>query len=182
MCWRRTNSQLAKQLIAEDDKIDILEEAITPFVAKLTQEELSGDQSNRGIELLYIVNDLEHIGDVISKNIMGHANKKIEQQLAFSESGLQDIRGLHRETLRTLEIAVAAFASGDRSLAGQALARKDEVHAMERELYKAHLERLSQGYRESQETSAIHLDLLSDLERINFHASQIGAAVLSLPK
>jgi phosphate:Na+ symporter len=178
----KNDSQLAKQLIIDDDKIDTLEEAITPFVAKLTQEDLSGDQPNRGVELLYIVNDLEHIGDVISKNIMGHANKKIEQQLAFSENGLQEIRGLHRETLKTLEIAIAAFASGDRALAGQALARKDEVHTMERALYKTHLERLSQGYKESQETSTIHLDVLSDLERINFHASQIGAAVLSLPK
>ncbi len=176
------DAQLAKELVAEDDKIDTLEEAITPFVARLTQEELSGDQSNRGVELLYIVNDLEHIGDVISKNIMGHAIKKIELQLAFSEGGREDIRRLHRETVRTLEIAIDAFASGDRALAAQALARKDEVHALERELYKQHLDRLSQGYRESRETSTIHLDLLSDLERINFHASQVGAAVLALPK
>lgn len=178
----RNDPQLARQLILEDDKLDILEEAITPFVAKLSQEDLSGDQPSRGVELLYIVNDLEHIGDVISKDIMGHAGKKIEQQLVFSESGLQDIRDLHRETVKTLETAIAALAAGDRTLAAQALARKDEVHAMERGLYKKHLDRLAQGYKESQETSAIHLDLLSDLERINFHASQIGAAVLSLPK
>ena len=174
--------KLAQQLVSDDDKVDTLEEAITPYVAKLTQEDLSGDQPDRGVELLYIVNDLEHIGDVISKNIMGHAAKKIGQQLVFSEEGLNDIRGLHREALKTLEIAIAAFAAGDRALAGQALARKDEVHARERELYKKHLGRLQQGLKESQETSTIHLDLLSDLERINFHASQIGAAVLSLPK
>ncbi|HTY08877.1 MAG TPA: PhoU domain-containing protein, partial [Candidatus Edwardsbacteria bacterium] len=95
---------------------------------------------------------------------------------------LNEIRRLHRETLTTLETAIAAFASGDRALAQQALDRKDEVHALERELYRTHLGRLQQGYKESQETSTIHLDLLSDLERINFHASQIGAAVLSLPK
>lgn len=174
--------KLAQQLVSDDDKVDTLEEAITPFVAKLTQEDLSGDQSNRGVELLYIVNDLEHIGDVISKNIMGHASKKIGQQLVFSDEGVGDLRELHREVLRTLEIAIAAFAAGDRMLAGQALARKDEVHARERELYKKHLARLQLGLKESQETSTIHLDLLSDLERINFHASQIGAAVLSLPK
>ena len=179
--FAKDDLQLQKQLRLDDDDVDTLEEAITPFVARLSQEELSGDQSNRGIELLYIVNDLEHIGDVISKNIMGHAGKKIEQQLVFSEQGLQDLRQLHGETLKTLEIAIGAFASGDRALASQALARKDEIHALERELYKKHLGRLQMGYKESQETSTIHLDLLSDLERINFHASQVGAAVLQLP-
>ena len=49
---------------------------------------------------------------------------------------------------------------------------------MERELYKKHLERLQKGLKESRETSTIHLDLLSDFERINFNASQMGASIL----
>ncbi|MDO9391713.1 MAG: Na/Pi symporter [bacterium] len=68
----KNDSLLQQQLVDEDDKVDLLEEAITPYVAKIAQQELSGDQSNRGIKLLYVVNDLEHIGDVISKNIWVH--------------------------------------------------------------------------------------------------------------
>lgn len=178
----KNDISLKNQLVADDDKVDLLEEAITPYVARITQEDLSGDQSSRGVELLYIVNDIENIGDVISKNIMGHAGKKIEQHLVFSEEGLREIKHLHRETLTTLEMAIGALASGDIELAQKAHNRKDQVLALEKELYKKHLERLQMGYKESRETSTMHLDLLSDFERINFHASQIGAALLGRAK
>ena len=174
----KNDSQLLKQLVDEDDKVDLLEEAITPYVAKIAQQELSGDQSDRGIKLLYVVNDLEHIGDVISKNIMGHARKKTDGQLAFSQEGLDDLREIHRQTMTTLELAIGAFAANDAGLARRAQERKDTVYLMERELYKRHLDRLQKGLKESRETSTIHLDLLSDFERINFNASQMGASIL----
>jgi len=178
----KNDISLRNQLVADDDRVDLLEEAITPYVARITQEDLSGDQSSRGVELLYIVNDIENIGDVISKNIMGHAGKKIEQHLAFSEDGLKEIKLLHRETLNTLEMAIGALASGDLALAQKAHNRKDQVLSLEKELYKKHLERLQMGFKESRETSTMHLDLLSDFERINFHASQIGAALMGRAK
>lgn len=178
----KNDISLRNQLVADDDKVDLLEEAITPYVARITQEDLSGDQSSWGVELLYIVNDIENIGDVISKNIMGHAGKKIDQHLSFSEEGLNEIRSLHKETLTTLEMAIGALASGDMELAKKAQNRKDQVLLLEKELYKKHLGRLQMGYKESRETSTMHLDLLSDFERINFHASQIGAALLGRTK
>jgi phosphate:Na+ symporter len=174
----KNDTQLQQQLVADDDKVDLLEEAITPYVAKIAQQELSGEQSDRGIKLLYVVNDLEHIGDVISKNIMSHVQKKIDGQLAFSQEGLSELREIHRQTMTTLDIAIGAFAANDPGLARQALERKDTVYAMEREFYKKHLDRLQKGLKESQETSTIHLDLLSDFERINFNASQMGASIL----
>lgn len=174
----KNDSLLQQQLVDEDDKVDLLEEAITPYVAKIAQQELSGDQSDRGIKLLYVVNDLEHIGDVISKNIMGHVRKKIDGQLAFSQEGLNDLREIHRQTMVTLDLAIGAFAANDAGLARRALERKEQVYLMERELYKKHLERLQKGLKESRETSTIHLDLLSDFERINFNASQMGASIL----
>ena len=174
----KNDSLLQQQLVDEDDKVDLLEEAITPYVAKIAQQELSGDQSNRGIKLLYVVNDLEHIGDVISKNIMGHVRKKIDGQLAFSQEGLCDLREIHRQTMATLELSIGAFAANDAGLARRAQERKEQVYLMEREFYKKHLDRLQKGLKESRETSTIHLDLLSDFERINFNASQMGASIL----
>ncbi|MDP2806960.1 MAG: Na/Pi cotransporter family protein, partial [bacterium] len=125
----KNDAQLQQQLVDDDDKVDLLEEAITPYVAKIAQQELSGEQSNRGIKLLYVVNDLEHIGDVISKNIMGHVRKKIDGQLAFSQEGLCDLREIHRQTMITLDLAIGAFAANDAGLARQALERKDSVYA-----------------------------------------------------
>lgn len=178
----KNDMALRNSLVADDDKVDLLHEAITPFVAKIAQEDLSSDQSSRGVELLYILNYIENIGDVISKSIMSQAGKKIEHLLSFSPEGLKDIEQLHRETLRTMDLAIGALASGDLDLAGQAQARKDQVLRLEKELYKKHLERLQMGLKESRETSSLHLDLLGDFERINFHASQIGAVLLGRSK
>ena len=64
-------------------------------------------------------------------------------------------------------MAISAFASNDRDLADRVLRNKEELGIMERELVQAHLDRLRKGFRESIDTSHIHLDIIGNLARIN---------------
>jgi len=166
------------RLVQEDDKVDILEEAITPYLASLSQEELTKEQSEREVMLLYIVDDLEHIGDIVSKSLMVFANRKIETGFTFSDDGFQEIKHYHGEVLKTLKMAINVLATFDLNLAKEVAQRRLIMNQHQKELHRAHINRLREGLKESLETSTIHLDVLSDLERINYHASNIAFAIL----
>ncbi|MEW6685586.1 MAG: Na/Pi cotransporter family protein [Candidatus Edwardsbacteria bacterium] len=176
--FKKNDKSLCEKIVSEDDKVDTLEEAITLYLTKISTEELSEEQSKRTHELLYIVDNLEHIADVISKSLMVYAQKKISSGFYFSEEGFEEIKRLHQETILSFEIAISAIANNDYQLASEVIRRKEEILNLKRQLHDAHLHRLQQGLKESLETSTVHLDLLSDLERINFLTAEICEAML----
>ncbi len=168
-----------RRIVAGDDEVDRLEGAITGFLARVSQEELSPALSRRTVALFYVTDELEHIADVVSKNIMAHCRKKMEEGLAFSAEGLAEIGQFHAEVEQSLTQAIAALATWDRKLAIGLVERRAWGVERRRELHDRHLGRLSQGLKETMDTSSVHLDMIADIERINFHCSQIGQAVLN---
>ncbi|MEO0073371.1 MAG: Na/Pi cotransporter family protein [candidate division WOR-3 bacterium] len=166
-----------RRIIAADDEVDRLEESITAFLAKVPQEGIGPELSKRTVALFYVTDELEHIGDIISKNLMNYARRKINENLAFSDEGLADISGFHQEVKRRLEMANAALATWDRELSERLMQERQWGVDRKRELHNRHLDRLSAGLKETIDTSTIHLDIIADLERINFHCSQIGEAI-----
>ena len=80
---------------------------------------------------------------------------------------MSEILSFHRKVLDNFDTAVSAFTSNDRDLADTVLRNKEELSSVERELVQAHLDRLRRGFRESIETSHIHLDLIGNLARVN---------------
>ncbi len=166
-----------RELVATDDQVDRLEEEITGFLARISQEELSERVSRRVVALLYITDELEHIADITSKNLMTYARKRIEQGLAFSAEGLEEIERFHGEVGENLKNAVACVATWDTELAARVVEKKDWGVVRQRELHRRHFERLGRGLKETMDTSTVHLDFISDLERINFHCCQIAASV-----
>ncbi len=176
--FKTNDEELMKALVSEDDRLDTLEEEITSYLTRVSQEELTPGDSKRGVSLLYAVDELEHIGDLVSKNLMGYARKKIKEGFYFSDEGFEEIQAFHQEVLTTLQMAIDALATSNRSLAKQVVARRAEMNQLLKDLHNAHLLRLRKGLKETMETSTVHLDLISDLERANFHATNIGYAIL----
>ncbi len=169
---------LRERLIEEDDKIDTLEEAITPYLTMLSQKEMSDEEAQRAVSLLFIVKNLELIGDIVTKSLMDLALKKITVSPRFSKEALARIEQYHGEIEKTFQMAIDSFASQDRRLAEEVIRRKSEMNKLERELHKEHLALLHGRKEEVTETSTIYLDVISDLKRINSLASGIAYAVL----
>lgn len=176
--FRTNDLALAEELQARDDVVDRLEEHIKHYLTRLTEQELTPEQSKREVSLLFMIQDLENIGDIVDKNLMELAKKKIASRLEFSAEGAKDIEHLTRLVAENLNLAVAAYATQDADLAQKLLRHKLNITRAERELKQAHIRRLHDGVKESMDTSAIHLDVLSNLERINSHATNIAFVVL----
>lgn len=161
-----------------DDVVDLLNNEIKAYITKLREQALNREESRREVALLTFANDLENIGDVVDKNLMELAKKKIALGVEFSPDGHTELAAFFQRVMENYEIAVSAFASRDRELAGQLLRHNQHMTEWEQELRNRHFHRLHEGLKESFETSAIHLDILSNLRRINEHLSAVAYAIL----
>jgi phosphate:Na+ symporter len=172
-CAFNTKDNSFLQKVADlDTKVDTLHQAIIPFLAKLSQEELTQQQSEQCMNYMYIQNELESIGDIIDKNVMALAVKKVNHNLVFSEEGFHELEHLIYRIKLHFEMLIPALEKDDTAQARRIL----ESHKKkEEEKYKRlHIERLYRGQAESIATSAVHLDLISYFSRINNHIAYIA--------
>lgn len=179
--FRTDNPELQEEVERRDDQVDHLEREIKLYLTRLSQPAMSQDLSRKEIGLLGFIGNLENIGDIIDKNLMELASKKIYQARRFSEAGEAELLEFHALVSKNLERAIAAFATGDRALAQEVLDQRQLVRQRERELRQSHLDRLRAGLAESLETSEIHLDVLTNLKRINSHITAIVYPIIEEP-
>jgi len=176
--FRTGDEDLRKRIVEDDDKVDLLQESITPYLTRLSQEELTEEQSEREVALIKIVSELERIGDLISKQLMVYAQKKIKEGFYFSKEGFREIIDFQGQVEEGLSLAIGVLTTFDPALARRLIELRNPLHERFRELQAAHISRLCEGRKESLDTSTIHLDLLDDIERIGFHVTNIGSILL----
>src|SRR5581483_7329131 len=174
----RDDEWLMRQVIARDDVIDRLEEDIKQFLIQLSANSLTEEQAERETALIFVIANLEEIGDVIEKNLMELADKKIRGGHVFSQQGWMEIKDLHAMVVENLELALSALAAHDDAIAEKVIRHKSRINLLERQLRQTHIGRLHEGLPESIDTSSLHLDLLSSLQRANSLAAGIAYAVL----
>lgn len=171
-------AKLLAEIGREDDVVDALHEAIKLYLARLAAEDLDEDERRRASDIMTFAINLEHMGDIIDRNLKELAEKKIRQNLSFSPEGRADIAAMFAQTLENLKVGTGLFMSGDARLARRLIAEKSELRALERDATEAHLARIRDGRKESIETSALHLDILRDLKRINAHILSVAYPIL----
>ncbi len=163
---------------AADDEVDDLHEAIKLYLTRLMRDELNDEDSERAVDIITYTINLEHVGDIIDKNLMELASKKRRLRLQFSKQGLDDIRAMHARVMDTLHLSLNVFMSAGTDSARNLIARKTELRQMEMAATEKHLERLRSGRPESIMTSAIHVDVIRDFKRINSHLTSVAYPVL----
>jgi phosphate:Na+ symporter len=161
-----------------DNAVDRLDEAIKLYVTKLTRGALSEEEGHRAMEIISFAINLEHIGDIIEKNLSELAAKKIKLQTQFSPAGAAELEAFHGRILDSLKLAFAVFLSGAPADARRLLDQKAEMRAAELQASDRHLERLREGRPETLETTSLHLDVLRDLRRIHSHIVSVAYPVL----
>jgi len=185
MMLRQTNVALMtddRRLVADiermDNAVDKLHEAIKLYVTKITRESLDDRESRRAMEIIAFTINLEHIGDIIDKNLMELATKKIRNRLSFSDEGAAELEDFHRRVMESFKLALSVFISGDLKIARQLVEEKVAVREAERAAAESHFARLREGRAASVETSSLHLDILRDLKRIFSHICSVAYPVL----
>ncbi|MBI2343797.1 MAG: Na/Pi cotransporter family protein [Deltaproteobacteria bacterium] len=171
--------QLIADVDQQDDYIDRLEKAIRFFLARLSQESLTPQQSRTQIRLLRIAGNFEEIGDAISKEMKVLARKQCDKQCTFSGEGWRELRNFHSHVDEIFTMTIACLTTRDAVLAGKIEVKTEALTELETYSRATHLQRLNEKLRESIETSSIHLDLLRILARVAAKLQQIAKLAIS---
>jgi phosphate:Na+ symporter len=172
---------LVDQVSKADNAVDGLDEAIRLYLTKLTRGSLDEREGKRAMEIISFAINLEHIGDIIDKNLSELATKKIKRRFQFSPEGTEELSAFHKRIMDSLRIAFGVFMSGDASEARKLLAEKVALRNAELAATETHLDRLREGRPEAIETTSLHLDVLRDLRRIHSHICSVAYSVLNVP-
>jgi phosphate:Na+ symporter len=163
-----------QEIKALDNEVDRLQEEVKLYLTRLTREPLSEADSRKAFDLILFTTNLEHVGDIIDKSLLELAAKKQRLKVEFSPAGWAEIQSLHTRVVEQMRLAITVFLTGDVSMARELVAEKDRIRTAEREAMESHLQRLRDGTLASIDTSALHLDILRDLKRINAHVTSVA--------
>ena len=167
-----------QEIEQQDDVVDSLHEEVKFYLTRLSRQELDPSESRRVVEILTFTTNLEHIGDIIDKNLLELATKKIKEGTQFSSAGLQELEEMHGEVLGNLKLALSLFMNADVRLARRLMEQKVHIRELERKFADAHYARIRDGRPESLGSSSLHLDVLRDLKRINSHVTSVAYPIL----
>lgn len=150
-----------------DDLIDNAHSDTKLYLAELNRGPLSEEEAGRSVEITGYAINLEHIADLISKDLLGLVEKRHLKSITFSPEGWAEINRMHDRVLANMRLAMNVLVSGDAESARQLVEEKDLMREIERNSREAHLRRLQSGVQESIDTSDMHLEAIRALKQIN---------------
>jgi phosphate:Na+ symporter len=175
----KTNDRaLAERLRKMDDVVDDLYTAVKLYLTQISREALEEADGRRWADIVSFTINMEQVGDIIERIIIELEEKKIDKGRNFSDAGMAEICDLHARLIANLRLGLSVFLNGDLKSAQELLAQKVLFRDLERAYADSHLARLAENTQDSIETSSLHLDLISDLKRINSHISSMAYPIL----
>jgi len=175
---RRNDLGLAERLRRMDDEVDTLYSSIKFYLTQISREALSEREGRRWTDIVSFTINMEQLADIIERVLQDVEDKKIRKNRSFSEAGMAEICHLHERLLANLRLAMSVFLDGHVRDAQKLLEEKARFRDLEHEYAANHIARLRDNTTQSIETSSLHLDLLSELKRINSHLCGVAYPIL----
>ncbi len=171
------NKDTIRSVFQNEKIINEMEKIMTSFLVQVDNLSLTEEQHQVIKNLFYTVSDLERVGDH-AENIAELADNMRKDEVTFSKKGFKDMKLIAEETILALESALKAREFSSASEAMQEADYERNVDKLEDELREKHIQRLSKG-KCVPESGVVFLDLISNLERIADHATNIAGYVVS---
>ena len=168
--------ELAQSIREDEERCDHYEDIIGTYLVQLSSRTMSQCESEEATELLKTIGDFERISDH-AVNVLESAEELREKGLAFSGMAQEEYGVLAGAVREILHLAINAFAAGDSAAAAQVEPLEEVIDRLKEQMRTRHILRMQRGAC-SIEAGFVWSDLLTDLERISDHCSNIAGCVL----
>lgn len=152
-----------------DDVLDKLNMAIKSYLGSLDVDAMTEADHQRVEDILTFAHNLEYAGDIVEKNLMGLASKRLKRGLGFAAKDQAELTAALNRLTANLQAAASVFMSDDVKAARMLAAEKETFRDMEAAATQAHFSRLRAGGTQLTEASALQLDVLRDIKQVNTH-------------
>ena len=170
------DGKLAEEVRAQEEKTDHYEDLLGTYLVKLSARPLSADDNRQAAKLLRVISDFERIGDH-AVNLLRSAEEMGEKELLFTDAARGELSVLTGAVEEILDRSLGAFLADDWEGAVQVEPLEQVIDALKEEMRTRHILRLQRGEC-GVEAGFVWSDLLTDLERVADHCSNIAGCVI----
>lgn len=170
------NQKSAEHIREDEAKTDHYEDIIGSYLVKLSARKIGESDSALAAEYLRIIGDFERIADH-SVNILESAEEMQQKGIAFSAAALQEYSTMAGAVREVTALAYDSFVSGDVQAARQVEPLEQVIDDLKEEMRTRHIRRMQQGSC-GIEAGFIWSDLLTNLERVSDHCSNIACCMI----
>ena len=171
----RDGSRVEK-ILEREKNIDNLTKAITAYLVKLCNSNLTKQENTNATGMFHIVNDMERIGDH-AENIIEMTQQMIADDLELSKKGIDDLKKMAEESLKSVRNCIIALSDNDIDFAEKVIKEEERVVNLEKQIRGEHMQRLTSGECNPR-VGVIFLDALTNLERVSDHALNVAQGVI----
>lgn len=177
-CIDSYSSKLAEQVQYRENRCDHYEDILGTYLVKLSTRSISAEDSNEAAKLLKIIGDFERISDH-AVNLTEAAKELQDKDLRFSAAAKAELQVLNNAVREIIGLAQKAFLNDDLDSAALVEPLEQVIDGLKEQLRTNHIFRM-QKERCSIEAGFVWSDLLTDLERISDHCSNIAGCVIDM--
>lgn len=170
------DDKLIAKVFSEEKRVNELEQYISEYLVQLSSAPMTDEQHGIITTLFHVINDIERISDH-SENIAELTTHRIDDDLWFTDDAIGELHIMFDKVYNLYKDALLSFKTADLDLAKKVIVEEDEIDIMEKKYRLSHIERLNT--RSCKLGSGIvYLDIISNLERVADHSSNIAKYVL----
>jgi len=172
------NEKVAEKVSALEDQTDIYEDSLGTYLVKLSSQNLSSRDSTEAAKILFLIGEFERIADYAS-NITKSAQEIYEKKLVFSDQAKNELAVMLSAVEEIVKLAVNSFKENNLTLAAKVDPLEEVIDELKSAIKKQHVGRL-QSNECTIELGFVFSDLLTVLERISDHSSNIAGCVIEM--
>lgn len=176
---KKNDLELAQKTQAMDKVVNLFDDEIKRYLTSLAREQLTEKERKRCIEIINFATNLEHIGDIITVDLIHNISQKnLMPRAKMSLQDREEINNLYQPVLKSFHLSMNVFSSRDIAMARLLMAKKYKIVKREKALVVTHLNKLRDEVNYDSTLSALQLDILRDLKRINYHLTSVAYPIL----
>ncbi len=166
---------VVESILMKENNVDLLETEISSFLVKVSQNNISEDQSNEITSMLHMLNELERAGDhcVILLKLI---RRKYDSNIDFSERAAKEIREIASEVRDLLELIRSNISSRPHNILPRARVIENRIDELRMEMKRGHIERLNENTCDVT-TGLLFIDMLTSYEKIGDHAYNVAESI-----
>lgn len=172
------SAEMEKQVLDIESEVDMYEDKLGTYLVRISERDLSADDSREVSRLLHCIGDLERISDH-AVNIQQAAAEIHEKRIVFSEDAEKELAIARRAVEEVVDLAIDAFVQDNVELAARVEPLEQVVDLLKTQMKANHVLRL-QGRNCTIETGFVFSDLVTNYERIADHCSNVAVCIIEI--
>ncbi len=175
---RGNSLEKLKELRMLDERLNRYHTDIQTFLADIAERTVEPEDGRRALEIVLYVSNLEHAGDIVQLNIGDRIKAKVRENHDFSAAETQALESLCEMIRNNIRNATAVLSSRDVTAAQALIAQKDAFRTLENRVIREHFSRKNGDRGKALRRSALFVDLIRDLHRLNSHVVAAGYPIV----